>query len=177
MRVAASIGRIVLCCTFFFASGTWAQVSSAAGAIEGWVLDEFMSAVAGAQVKVRKPLTGLTRVVETDARGYYHIADLPVGEYSLEVSQSGFAVFRQQGVVVSLGSTVRVDDRLELASQAQHITVNEAPPLIDPAQTSMTSSVGRERIEESPVRTRNALDFVLMEPNVAPIRSSAGSAQ
>src|SRR6516162_7832759 len=38
------------------------------------------------------------------------------------------------------------------------------------------NSVGRERIEESPVRTRNALDFVLMEPNVVSTRTGAGSA-
>jgi hypothetical protein len=40
----------------------------------------------------------------------------------------------------------------------------------------MTNTIGSERIEESPVRTRNALDFVLMEPSVVSTDSQARAA-
>ncbi len=151
-----------------------AQTSASAGAVEGWVFDESQGAVGGARVEARNRQTGLARAAESDASGYYRIAGLVVGPYDIEVASPGFAPLRRQEVVVSLGSTARIDVHLQVASQAQQVTVSEAPPLIDPAQTSMTSSVGRERIEESPVRTRNALDFVLLEPNVAP--AGAGGA-
>ena len=154
----------------------WSQTSSSTGAVEGWIVDASQASVVSAHVEARNQETGLTRSVESDARGYYRIGELPVGTYMIEVSQAGFALFRHKDVAVTLGSVVRIDAKLQLASETQQITVSEPPPLIDPAQTSMTNSVGHERIEESPVRTRNALDFVLMEPNVVSTGSSAGEA-
>jgi hypothetical protein len=104
----------------------------------------------------------------------FHITNLPVGPYTLEISQPGLSAFQDKALEISVGSTARVDAHLQLAAQSQQITVNEAAPLLDPSQTSMTNSVGDERIEEAPVRTRNALDFVLLEPNVVSTRTSSG---
>ena len=154
----------------------WPQTSSSTGAVEGWIVDTSQASVVNAHVEARNQETGLTRSIESDARGYYRVGELPVGSYTIEISQAGFASLRHKDVAVTLGSTMRVDVQLQLSSATQQITVSEPPPLIDPAQTSMTNSVGHERIEESPVRTRNALDFVLMEPNVVAAGSSSGAA-
>ncbi len=153
----------------------WGQTSSSTGAIEGWVFDPTDRPVAGARVSAHSQQTSFSRTAETDNRGYFHITDLPVGPYILEVSQPGFSPFQRAGLTVSLGSTVRADAHLQLATQAQQVTVSETPPLVDPSETSMTSSVGHERIEESPVRTRNALDFVLLEPNVVSTKTRTAS--
>jgi hypothetical protein len=170
LRLAVVLFAVAVCCP------VWPQTSSSTGALEGWIVDTSQASVGSARVVARNQETALTRIAESDARGYYRIGDLPVGTYMIEVSQTGSALFRHKDVSVSLGSTVRVDAQLQLASETQQVTVSEPPPLIDPTQTSMTNSVGHERIEESPVRTRNALDFVLMEPNVVSTGSSTGAA-
>ncbi len=152
-----------------------AQSSSSSGAIDGWVLDASAGPVAAASVTAQNQQTHLTRGTTTSDTGYFRIPDLPIGVYTVVVSAPGFATFEHDGIEVSVGLTVRADAHLKLAAQSQQITVHEVSPLIDPSQTSMTTSVGRERIEESPVRTRNALDFVLMEPNVVSTRSGGNS--
>jgi outer membrane receptor for ferrienterochelin and colicin len=43
-------------------------------------------------------------------------------------------------------------------------------------QTSVTSTVGREKIEDLPVRSRNALDFVLLMPGVTASSQRSGTA-
>ena len=58
----------------------WPQASSSTGAIEGWIVDASQAAVAIAPVEVRNQGTGLTRRVESDARGYYRVGELPVGD-------------------------------------------------------------------------------------------------
>ena len=171
----ASTPWVALLLLFCASVPVWPQASSSTGSVEGWIVDASQASVVNAHVEARNQETGLTRSVESDARGYYRVGELPVGPYTIEVSQAGFALFRHKDVAVTLGSTVRVDARLQLASETQQVTVSEPPPLIDPAQTSMTNSIGHERIEESPVRTRNALDFVLMEPNVVSTGSSGGA--
>lgn len=160
---------IVLCL-----SAAWAQTSNSSGAIEGWVSDPSGGPIAAARVAAHSQKTGFSKEVNSDIRGYFHITDLPVGPYTLEVSQAGFSAFQDKALEISVGSTVRVDAHLQVAAQNQQVTVSAAAPLLDPAQTSMTNSVGGERIEEAPVRTRNALDFVLLEPNVVPVSSSSG---
>lgn len=47
------------------------------------------------------------------------------------------------------------------------MAVTAQPPAIDPAQTSVSSTVDKERIEELPVQSRNYLNFVLLAPGVS----------
>jgi hypothetical protein len=64
---------------------------------------------------------------------------------------------------------------------AAQVTVSAQPSPIDPTQTSITSSVDTERIEELPVESRNYSNFVLLAPGVVssgqqPERQSASAA-
>jgi hypothetical protein len=166
---------LALCLICAFCANGVAQASSSSGAIDGWVLDASAGPVSGASVTARNQQTHLTRGTTTSDTGYFRIPELPIGLYTVVISAPGFAPFEHHDIEVSVGLTVRAGASLKLAGQSQQITVHEVSPLIDPSQTSMTTAVGRERIEESPVRTRNALDFVLMEPNVVSTRAGANS--
>jgi hypothetical protein len=73
--------------------------------------------------------------------------------------------------LVPLGSTVHLDVVLQSALVSAQVTVTAQPPAIDPAQTSVSSAVDTERIEELPVESRDYLNFALLAPGVA------GSAQ
>ncbi len=157
------IGSLLLCSLPLSLAG---QTSASSGAIEGWVFDSSGGALGGAQVTAKNQQTAGVRTAATDEHGYFRVSDVPVGLYSLQVALDGFAAFEQKDITVNLGATLRVDAHLALATQVQQITVTNQAPLINPSDISITNSVGRERIEESPVRTRNALDFVLLEPNV-----------
>ena len=68
---------------------------------------------------------------------------------------------------LTLGQTVHLEVVLVPASSSEEITVTAQSPAMDPTQTSVVSSVDRERIEELPVRSRNYLDFVLLAPGVS----------
>jgi hypothetical protein len=161
--IRALVGLSLLCTLTLTLTG---QTSASSGAIEGWVFDGSGGPLAGVRVVAKNQQTAATRAASTDEHGYFRDSDVPVGPYSLEITLDGFAPSEQKDITVHLGATIRVDAHLRLATQVQQITVTGQPPIINPSDTSMTSSVGRERIEESPVRTRNALDFVLLEPNV-----------
>jgi Carboxypeptidase regulatory-like domain/TonB-dependent Receptor Plug Domain len=152
------------------------QTSASRGAIEGWVFDQSGQVLAGARVAAQNGQTGSVDITSTDEHGYFRLTDLPVGSYDVEITSQGFARFEHREITVNLGATTRVDAHLTIATQVQQISVSGQPPVINPSDTSMTSSVGRERIEESPVRTRNALDFVLLEPNVISTNSGRGAA-
>ena len=74
--------------------------------------------------------------------------------------------------------TAQLSVTLVPAGVSTQVTVSAPLPVVDPFQTSVTSIIDKEFIEESPVRTRNALDFVLLAPGVgSPPPSSAAGAQ
>src|SRR5439155_15287028 len=67
-----------------------AQVSLGSGGIEGVVKDPSGAAVPNAQVEVKNVNTGISRTAATGPTGRYVFLSLPVGEYEVKASASGF---------------------------------------------------------------------------------------
>lgn len=147
-----------------FATLATAQVSRVAGAIQGFVTDQTGSAVAGATVTLKNPATNRTRTTSTDLTGSFRVAELPVGRYEVYVQAPGFSLYTNNAFVISIGRVAQLTVRLVPAVVQQQITVSEQPSSIDASQTTEATTIDPERIEESPVVSRNALDFVLLAP-------------
>src|SRR3982074_28882 len=138
-----------------------AQTSRVAGAIQGSVVDQTGSAVAGATVTLRNFGTDRTRTVASNSEGSFRAGELPVGQYELHVESPGFNTYVNTAIVVSIGTVVQITVRLAPATVQQQITVSEQPPSLDPTETSEATTIDHDRIEESPVARGNDLDFVL----------------
>ena len=158
----------------FLASAAWAQTSITGGALTGVVADSSGAVIPGVRVIVRDVGTHHSRETSSAAGGEFRISELPAGTYGVSVDQPGFAPYRHTGVNVALGATARLDIVLQSAGVTTQVTVSAQPPAIDPAQTSVTSAVDTERIEELPVVSRNYLNFVLLAPGVAASAAQPG---
>ncbi|MEO5566081.1 MAG: TonB-dependent receptor [Luteimonas sp.] len=106
MSSTRNLRKSVLCmamgaCLASLAAGP-VLAQSVTGAVAG-------RAEAGAQVSVTNAATGLTRSVIVNADGSYRLSQLPVGDYSLQVSRDGKAVGAPVAVGVSLGGTTTVN--------------------------------------------------------------------
>jgi len=64
------------------------------GSILGTITDSTGAAVAGAQVKVFSPSTGLSRTIAANDRGEYVASELPLGTYSVTVEKEASAPLR-----------------------------------------------------------------------------------
>lgn len=155
-------GVVVLAIAFSCA----AQTSRVAGAIQGSVVDQTGGTVTSARVTLRNQGTNQTRTISTNAEGSFRAGELPVGPYELRVEASGFSPYVNNAIAVSIGRVVQVTVRLAPATVQQQITVSQQPPSIDPTQTTEATTIDRDRIEESPVVSRNYLDFVLLAPQL-----------
>jgi outer membrane receptor protein involved in Fe transport len=160
--------RLSFACVVFLALtfSCAAQTSRVAGTVQGSVVDQTGSAVAGATVRLRNQGTSLTRTTSTNSEGAFRAGELPVGQYELRVESAGFSPYLNNAIVISIGRAVQVVVRLAPATVRQQITVSEQPLPIDPTQTAEATTIDRERIEESPVVSRNYLDFVLLAPQL-----------
>jgi len=139
-----------------------AQTSRVAGAVQGNVVDQTGGAVTAATVTLRNQSTNQTRTMVTNADGFFRAGELPVGQYELRIESTGFSPYANNAIVVSVGTVVQIAVQLGPATVQQQITVSEQPPPIDPTETTEATTIDHDRIEESPVVSRNYLDFVLL---------------
>jgi hypothetical protein len=165
----------ILLCVVSSAICGFAQVSRVAGSLQGTVADSSSAVIASATVTVKNTDTGQSRSVTSDAQGFFRFAELSVGTYEVQVSKPGFADYIHSDLVIAVGQTVHLAVVLRPSSATANVTVTDLPPVIDTSQTTITTNVDTERIEELPVQSRNYLNFVLLAPGVAP-SAQAGQA-
>ena len=79
------------------------------GTILGTVTDAGGAVIAGAKITAKNINTGLERTTTTSSDGSYSIPELPIGSYSVTVSQSGF----QKAVITDIGVGVAAEKRLD----------------------------------------------------------------
>ena len=167
------VAACLVLATLVVAATAVAQTSATSGTLEGIVSDASGGRIAGIKITLRETDTNQTRTIDADDQGFFRATDLPVGTYEVHIADPRFAPYLHMGIDLDVGTTVHLDISLPPASVTTQVTVSAQPSPLDPSQTSVTSAVDRERIEDLPVLSRNALDFVLLLPGVT--NSSQGS--
>ena len=144
-----------------------AQVSRSQGALQGTVLDPAGNVVAGAAITLRRLDTNQARALTSGLTGSFWAGGLAPGAYELRVAAPGFAQYVNGGIVISVGTVGQIVVHLTTAEVQQAITVSAQAGPIDVRQTTVATTVGSERIEESPVVNRSYLPFVLLAPGLS----------
>jgi hypothetical protein len=134
-------------------------LSQSTGAIQGTVLDASSSPVPNASVHVRNQTTGADHSTNTDSAGIYLVPSLPVGNYQVEVKATGLQTTVAKNVELSVGSTLRQDFTLKVASTSESIEVQGAAPLIEATSSSLGSVVNQHTVQEIPLNGRHFIDL------------------
>jgi Carboxypeptidase regulatory-like domain len=74
------------------------------GAISGSVTDQTGAVLSGASVRAENQDTGLVRELTTGSNGDFALQDLPLGKYTVTVSQTGFQTVRVENLNVAVGA-------------------------------------------------------------------------
>ena len=94
------------------------------GSIVGSVKDPSGLPVAGAEVKLVQPATGVARQTRSSDRGDFSFPSLPPGEYSLTIKAPGFKSVEQTSLKLSASETLPAGDlTLEVGSVSKTVTV------------------------------------------------------
>src|SRR6266576_5900246 len=88
------------------------------GTVRGIVHDPQHRPIVDAIVALKAKSSGYTQTLQTDAEGQFHFDAVPLGEYRVTVSQSGF-VTQEEMVTVLSGTAPILHFELRLPTQAQ----------------------------------------------------------
>jgi len=141
-----------------------AAAQTVTGAVDGNVTDEAGAVVPGAQITARDLATGVQRNTTTNDAGYYQLAFLPLGQYEITVSMSGFKTVIAGPIDVTLNKTATVNLSLRVGAVRESVTVTDVNPLIDVASGQIRRSLEDTMVTNLPNAGRNFLSFVTLFP-------------
>ncbi len=147
----------------------WAQGATTA-AMSGVVRDQSGTALPGATVIAIHTPTNTQYVANTDAEGRFNIQNMRVGgPYTVTTSYIGYQEQRQDGVMLALGQTGRVEFSLSESSRqlGEVEIVGEQNDVFNQDRTGAATNVSREQIENLPTLSRSLQDFTRLTPQAS----------
>jgi outer membrane receptor protein involved in Fe transport len=130
------------------------------GTVRGIVHDPQHRPVSDAKVILQAKHSAYTQTVQTDSEGQFHFDGVPLGAYSVAVSQAGFES-REQNVTVLSGTAPILHFELRIETENQSVTVSADSAPAQTESVTPTTLVDREQISQTPGASRtNSLAMI-----------------
>src|SRR5579859_734306 len=166
MRTRIILVSLALVFVLVAASGLSAQTFR--GTILGTVTDPSGAVVAGAKVTVKNTGTGLERSTETSADGSYSLPELPIGTYTVTITQTGFQTFIATGVTVDVASERRIDGAMKTGQISTKVEVEgDLLPQVETTSAELGGTLTSDTIESLPVNGRDYQKLIYLNPGIA----------
>jgi outer membrane receptor protein involved in Fe transport len=139
-----------------------AQSEATTGRITGTVRDSAGAGVPNASVTVSNPSNGTSQTVTTNENGEFNAVQLRPGDYTVEVTATGFGKSTQSGYHVEVGSALTANIALGVGAVNEEVLVTAAG--VDTSQAQTTTNINETSISQLPINGRRFQDFVLATP-------------
>jgi hypothetical protein len=153
-----------LCLLFLFSVSVFAQVAQV-GSITGTAKDQTGSVVPGVSIEAKNQEKGFTRTATTDRFGQFRIPALPLGQYTVTATLSGFETARSKNNLVEAEKTTDVPVTMKLGAAAQEITVNGEVPIVDKTNVADRTNLREQEFQKLPVG-RNYQSLMGLAPGI-----------
>jgi len=147
------------------AAGTLAASAQLTTAdILGTVTDPTGAVIPGATVTLLNLGTHQTRTTTANASGNYDFSLLPVGTYSVTVTESGFKTSTSTNLSVEAGDRDRTDVSLQTGGSSETVTVEAQTPLLQADNATVSSTITAQAVQDLPLNGRNFVQLVQLVP-------------
>ncbi len=170
-----SMRRFVLAALFVSMCGALAFAQSTTeGAIGGTVYDTSGGVVGGARIVIHNNGTNAEQTATTDSSGYFRVANLTPGTYTVTVSRDGFAPYKAEQVIVQVGSLTDVSPRLVVGGSQETVEVTAEAPQINYTSPEFAPTLNQEAISNLPINGGRWSSFAALTPGVVSDSSGFG---
>jgi hypothetical protein len=135
--------------------------TTAVAQISGTITDASGAAVANAQVTMTETDKDQVHATASDSTGHYVLPNLPVGPYRFEVKANGFKDYQQTGIVLVVNNNIQIDAPMQVGAITEKIEVSATANLVETKETSVSSVIDNQRINDLPLNNRQATQLIL----------------
>jgi Carboxypeptidase regulatory-like domain/TonB dependent receptor len=140
----------------------WSQEVTAA--IVGTIVDPSGAPIKGAKVIATDKEHGTMYERETNDAGAYDIDRIPVGNYELKITASGFQTSFHPAFTLVLNQIARVDVQMKVGQVSETVEVTGAAPILKTESTSVDTVIDSNTNDRLPLATRNYIQLTLLAP-------------
>src|SRR5580700_4630869 len=126
-----------------------AQVTGAS--LSGTIRDDSGAIIPNARVSMKNVATGVVTAANADGQGFYATPNLLPGTYEVSVSADGFTTQVQGGLVLTVGAKQELNFSMKVGNLTQRVEVNDAPPAVELASSSLGGVVNSTTVVELPL--------------------------
>lgn len=149
-----------------------AVAQTALGTITGTVVDPTGAPIPNVEITARATATSLTFSAKSNDSGVYVIPSVPIGEFTVVATATGFKQVQRTGVNVEVSQRLRLDFNMEIGSASESVDVTAEIPRVQTEDSSLGTVVERKRIEDLPLNGRHVFNLVKVVPGVVPRSNS-----
>ncbi len=154
---------LVVAAGLLVSSIAWSQAIFST--ITGTVADQSGAVIPNAQVTLTNADSGTARQTVADSKGYYTFASVPVGTYTLSVSNQGFESFQEKGISLGGGELRTINAALKIGATSQSVEVSSQGDMLTPVSTGeQTDTLSTEQLQNYVQTGSNAGEFLKIMP-------------
>ena len=143
----------------------FARAQSSFGQITGTITDPSGAAIPGVAVVITSTNTQAKRTVTTDNDGNYIATNLPIGTYSISVTQTGFRTAQQADVTISADAKVSSNFALQLGQTSEVVQVEGgAVEALNTTSGELARVIDSKQVENLALNGRNYTQLLTLVP-------------
>jgi hypothetical protein len=143
----------------------YAQGAATTSSLSGTVVDSTGGVVPGADVVAKSNATATEYRVVTNGEGFFTIPSLAPGTYTVTVALTGFKTWSSPDVLVTVAPS-SIKPVLEVGALEDTVVVVGATEIVQTQTATIQSTLGIRQLNQLPVVTHTALDFVVSLPGI-----------
>src|SRR5579859_1563187 len=128
LRLARVIGVLAFSVMTLFLGIGRAQVSTAS--LNGTVQDNTGAVIPGAKIRAFQSETNFSTEAISGPDGSFRISSIPVGPYVVSVTKDGFATYKQEGIVLTVGQVATLQIPMTVGTATQSVVVTAEAPAV-----------------------------------------------
>src|SRR5271165_7171703 len=139
--------------------------------LSGTVTDSSGAVVTGASITIKNQSSGTTRDTTSNRDGYFTIAAVPTGTYTLTVRAKGFTSWERAGIALDQGDKPSLAEIvLRVGDGTDSVNVEGATTELAPVTSGEKSwTIGASELQNVTMVGRSADELLKIMPGVAPV--------
>src|SRR5580704_16054172 len=145
-------------------SGTACFAQTDRATLEGTVTDPSGGSISGANVAVTAVDTGISQERKTNSNGYYRFPGLPVGQFTVTVSNTSFKTKVIEQVTLQVGETHTLDVALDVGQISERVEIKAEAGPAERASAAAATVIDTVQIANLPVNGRDWSALTMLAP-------------
>ncbi len=141
------------------------QAQTSLGQMAGNVVDATGSVIPGASIVITNVGTQSVRTVNSDDSGFYTVTNLPIGNYSVTITKTGFRGETRTGISISADAHLTANFELQIGATTEAVTVTAVlGETLNTTSGELAHVIDSKQVENLPLNGHNYTQLMTLIP-------------